>query len=56
MGAIVEHKFQEINPVDILETRVDFIKPIYALRQALTLCVEPKKASQKFGAERKSLV
>ena len=33
-----------------------FHKLIYALRQALTLCAEtlsPKRASQKFGAERK---
>ena len=36
-----------------------FHKPIYALPQALTLCAKLlllKKASQKLGAERKSLV
>ena len=35
-----------------------FHKPIYALRQALTLCAELlrlKKASQKLGPEQKSL-
>ena len=39
-----------------LNTWGGFHKPIYALRQALTLCAEllrPKKASQKFGAEHK---
>ena len=45
-GAIVECKCQEIDPWG------GFHKPIYALRLTFT----PKKASQKFGAERKSLV
>ena len=39
-------------------TRGSFHKPIYAPRQALTLCAELlrlKKASQKLGAERKAL-
>ena len=41
-----------------ISTRGRFHKPIYALRQAFTLCAELlrlKKASQKLGAERKSL-
>ena len=42
-----------------LTSRGRFHKPMYTLRQALRLCAELlglKKASQKLGAERKSLV
>ena len=52
--------------IDVMEVQVlsqittwgRFHKPIYALLQALTLCAKLlrlKKASQKLGAERKSL-
>ena len=51
-------KVKEMSNRHQLDIGRPFHKPIYALRHALTLCAELlrlNKASQKLGAERKSL-